>query len=478
MKTLVIGMLFALVALSVQPAFAQATNPALTDPAIAALVRQLLEATDPTGFANIANQLRDRLFPTIEDPPTNAFEPLVGPDIETDLETRIGPGAETGDTIITAIEETATKYSVDGTSAVAFVKKYFQDAGMITRDTIQPSRIAMLLKELHAKGHLLATLAAWRGVSDGTLKPDGNGMTPDGTTMPNVSTVAYIDELRMMNDFDMVVMDASDDEDDYATSMLFSTATPGKALHGTDIYAHTSGVRGEYAGKKAYLSGQVDFHWAEWGVWGVLKEGRIGGTNVMSKSFGGGVEYKDPPMGRPGGSAVWTGTFVGHHQEPWDSNAGAPPTPASMAQDIAKGDIVDGRVRLDVDFSFLNGAGNIMEATFDKFYSQGAAAAGGATRTANSSITITGIPIDRSGSFDHTVMDPGAYLAPADRALAMQTGSMVKGQFVGMDGMGAIGVMRLVSEGDGTSIAADHSDGLTAANAGEFHIIGAFGAGR
>ena len=481
MKMLVIGMLSALVVLSVQPAFAQKTYPT----EILELVRQLLEATDPTDFANIASQLRDKLFPPaqlpiVTPPPTHPYEVLAGPDIATDLEKRIGPGAETGDTIITAIEETATKYSVDGASAVAFVKKYFQDAGMITRDTIQPSRIAMLLKELHAGGHLMATRVAYLGVSTGALKPDGNGMggkTPIVTPMSNVSTVAYIDDLRVMTDFDMVVMGASNNEADYATSMLLSTAKPGKALHGTDIYTHTSQVTGEYAGKPVLYAGQVDLHWAEWGVWGVLKEGLIGGTNVTSKSFGGGVEYKDPLIGLPGGTATWTGTFVGHHQEPWDSNASAAPTSASMAQDIAKGDMVDGRVRLDVDYSY-KGVGNMMEATFDKFYSQGAAATGGASRTANSSITITDIPIGRSGSFDHTVADPGAYLTPADQALAVQTGSMVKGQFVGMDGMGAIGVMRLVSEGDGTSSAADHSDGLTAANAGEFHIIGAFGAGR
>jgi hypothetical protein len=322
---------------------------------------------------------------------------------------------------------------------------------------------------MSAAVHVATLASGTTPTPPGTTPP---GTTPPGTTPPgttdDVSMVAYIDALRMMDDFEMFVMgeDTSDDAEDYDTSMLTSTADPEDASYGDDIYTHMSAATGEFGGKDAANAGIVDIHWAEWGVWGVLKEGTIGGSDVMTKAFAGGVEA-DAPMGSKGGSAVWTGTFVGHHQVAWTSS--------TASNSIAMGDLVDGRAQLTVSFTD-KGLGNTMDAKFDKFYSQGAP--NGATRTSDESIAITGIEINKNGSFDHAVAAPADFDTDAEKAQAMAVGSMVEGQFVGMDGMGAIGAMTLINEGDGSSAADLGTDNAEIDAAGEFVIIGSFGAGR
>jgi hypothetical protein len=315
---------------------------------------------------------------------------------------------------------------------------------------------------MSAAVHVATLASGTTPTPPGTTPP---GTTPPGTTPPgttdDVSMVAYIDALRMMDDFEMFVMgeDTSDDAEDYDTSMLTSTADPEDASYGDDIYTHKSAVTGEFGGKAATNAGIVDIHWAEWGVWGVLKEGTIGGTDVMTKAFSGGVEA-DAPMGSKSGSAVWTGTFVGHHQMMWDANGNASDTTASMAQNIAMGDTVDGRVQLTVSFTD-KGVGDTMNAAFDKFDVQGDTT--DAMRD-EGSITISGISIGKSGDFEHTV--------PV--AIAANQGSMVEGQFVGTDGMGAVGAAVLYNGGTD----ANDEFAVSADDPGEFHIIGSFGAGR
>ena len=322
----------------------------------------------------------------------------------------------------------------------------------------------------------------------GGTAPTMPGTDPTDPTDPGdvgVAMVAYLDKLAAMVDFEMVVTgniagtnpnltshEASDDEDDYATSMLTSTAKPGKGVYGSGIYTHTSDVTGEYAGKAAANAGQATFHWAEWGVWGVLKEGSIGGGSIITKAFSGGVEARQP-MGTKGGSAIWTGTFVGMRQGPrWDSNGeNTADSKASLAKDFNPGDTVTGRVELDVDFSAAKGEGDLMTATFDKFDVRGPVAGGAATV---GSIEIADIPIKGNGSFTKTGGTAGHELRTA-----------VTGQFVGMDGKGAIGTMSLINgansvrsldvANDGT-VSGTISDGFD--GPGEFYIIGSFGAGR
>ena len=457
-----------------------------------------LHAMDPDPLAATADSVAAALKgdegsgPPVADVVSTAWEEIAGKAIEDDLAARLaGAGPVSHTTLVMAITATANKYGV-AEADLAATLKVLEDINP-THESIRRVAVNNFLDYVHDNGHLAATresvteyfamVSDTSDTSGGSM--DGDGDDTDTDTMPDMTKVSYIDDIRMMDDFEMFVMGtgASDDEDDYDTSMLTSTADPDDASYGDDIYTHMSPVTGEFGGKAAANAGIVDIHWAEWGVWGVLREGTIGGTDVMTKAFSGGVEA-DAPMGSKSGSAVWTGTFVGQHQKAWDANGGTADTQATELQNIAKGDTVSGRAQLTVSFTD-KGVGNTMDATFDKFYSQGDNSAAPFTRATDSSIMIDGIAIGKSGDFNHTVEDPGAYGTTAQQAQAMAAGSMVEGQFVGMDGMGAIGAMTLIKEGAGTAVAAPGTPAAVAANnytgidgSGEFVIIGSFGAGR
>ena len=445
-----------------------------------------LHAMDPDPLAATADSVAAALKgdegsgPPVADVVSTAWEEIAGKAIEDDLAARLaGAGPVSHTTLVMAITATANKYGVAEADLDATLK-VLEDINP-THESIRRVAVNNFLDYVHDNGHLAATresvteyFAMVSGTSD-TSDDSMDGDDDDTDTMPDMTKAAYIDTLLGM-DIDILTRGtgASDDEDDYATSMMLSTADPTKAGYGTGIYSHMSDVTGEFGGKSAANPGSANLDYAEWGFWGVVKEAPFGGgpTSVMTKAFAGGVEA-DAPMGTAEGSAVWTGTFVGHHQVAWDSNDAtigtinaADDTDASKALNIAKGSVVDGRVRLDVNFSD-KGVGDTMSATFDKFYSQGAAGATAtpAPRTTDSSITIGGISVNKNGSFNGEI----AATTGDDLNLA----SMVEGQFVGMDGMGAIGTMVLINEAGGD---ADPTDGLAAA--GDFHIIGAFGAGR
>ena len=413
---------------------------------------------------------------------TLVWQAIAGPDIRADIKAGFGStGPRTVAQLNTAISATAKKYGVSDTAALAYLNTTHTVTDSLHRDEV--NALALTIGDmLAALANRASVVAVLSGTAPSTPGTPGTPGTPPGDV--GVAMVAYLDKLAAMVDFEMVVTgniagtnpnltshEASDDEDDYATSMLTSTAKPGKGVYGSGIYTHTSDVTGEYAGKAAANAGQATFHWAEWGVWGVLKEGSIGGDSIITKAFSGGVEARQP-MGTKGGSAIWTGTFVGMRQGPrWDSNGDTADTKASLAKDFNTGDTVTGRVELDVDFSTAKGEGDLMTATFDKFDVRGPATGGAATV---GSIEIADIPIKGNGSFTKTGGTAGHELRTA-----------VTGQFVGMDGKGAIGTMSLIN-GENSARSLDVGDAAVVSSVittgfdgpGEFYIIGSFGAGR
>jgi hypothetical protein len=261
--------------------------------------------------------------------------------------------------------------------------------------------------------------------------------------MSDMSMVSYVDMLLGMDDVEILTTgdDTGDDAEDYTTSMLISTADSTEASYGTGIYSHSSAATGEYAGKDADSNAVVDLDWSNYGVWGSVKEAAFGAEDITYRSFAGGVEA-DAPTGPAEGSAVWTGTFVGHHNTANDSFTD------NDADDVTAGAAVSGRVQLDVDFS-AKGAGETLSAKFDKFGD-------------DYSNTIPDVSISKNGSFEGS-MDTGD-----------TEGSMVEGQFVGTDSMGVLGVMTI---DNGATVAGDGT--ITGVNAaGNYYITGAFGAGR
>jgi hypothetical protein len=298
----------------------------------------------------------------------------------------------------------------------------------------------------------LATATGWaRPTQDAAvmviaaMAGDGDGVGPtDPTdpTMSDMSMVSYVDMLLGMDDVEILTTgdDTGDDAEDYTTSMLISTADSTEASYGTGIYSHSSAATGEYAGKDADSNAVVDLDWSNYGVWGAVKEAAFGSEAITYRSFAGGVEA-DAPTGPTEGSAVWTGTFVGHHNV-------ANEIPDGTDDDIMAGDAVSGRARLDVEFS-AKGVGTTLDATFDKF---------GDDRMH----VIPGVEVRNNGSFSRELTTADANDAEQDIS-ADNVGSMIDGQFVGTDSAGSIGTMTLTNSGSGEAA---------------YTITGAFGAGR
>jgi hypothetical protein len=280
-------------------------------------------------------------------------------------------------------------------------------------------------------------IAAMAGDGDGVGPTDPTD--PTDPTMSDMSMVSYVDMLLGMDDVEILTTgdDTGDDAEDYTTSMLISTADSTEASYGTGIYSHSSAATGEYAGKDADSNAVVDLDWSNYGVWGSVKEAAFGAEDITYRSFAGGVEA-DAPTGPAEGSAVWTGTFVGHHNV---ANANFD----ADADDFVAGAAVSGRARLDVDFS-EKGAGETLTATFDKFGD-------------DLDHEIAGVSVSKNGSFAGT----------ATHTAGGSGESMVDGQFVGADGAGAVGVMTLLRGLE--------AGGTTGAET-DYHITGAFGAGR
>jgi hypothetical protein len=277
-------------------------------------------------------------------------------------------------------------------------------------------------------------IAAMAGDGDGVGPTD-----PTDPTMSDMSMVSYVDMLLGMDDVEILTTgdDTGDDAEDYTTSMLISTADSTEASYGTGIYSHSSAATGEYAGKDADSNAVVDLDWSNYGVWGAVKEAAFGSEAITYRSFAGGVEA-DAPTGPTEGSAVWTGTFVGHHNV-------ANEIPDGTDDDIMAGDAVSGRARLDVEFS-AKGVGTTLDATFDKFGD-------------DLMHEIAEVPIKKNGSFEGTAEHTSG-----------DGDSMVEGQFAGADGAGAVGVMTLIR---GLADADANASAVT-----DYYITGAFGAGR
>ena len=322
--------------------------------------------------------------------------------------------------------------------------------------------------------------------------------TTTTTTTGDMTKVAYIDDIIDM-DVDVLTMESglevSDNENDYATSGLLGTVTPSDAKYGDNIREFSALISEDgFAG--------ADMDARVYGAWGKYNTfGSIADLTGMGKtaSYSIGVEA-DAPTGDKDGSAVWRGTFIGHHNKSVmhgmdDSEDDIPSTDLA---DVMMGDMVSGRVELDVTFS-ATGVADTMEATFDKFSTEA---------LENVSHMIAGIPVRGGGSFEGMGMkaldelgdDEGVYYVQkpgtdGDTAgdfmlVENNMNSSIEGQFYGPDGMEAGGVMKLVN-GFADNMAAimssastadeDAVDALTASPSDaaalpmSYYITGAFG---
>ncbi|MDE0207056.1 MAG: hypothetical protein OXP66_13650 [Candidatus Tectomicrobia bacterium] len=397
------------------------------------------------------------------------YEAVAGTAIAADLQTRINAiptqlgGSVPASSVRAAIRATADHFGLAtgaDDAAVALLNRLSPVADL------ESAAVAAFLTALHTENYLPATRTSVMvalmgpagpqgpagpagpagpqgppGMADGDGDGDGNG---NGNGMIDVSMVAYIDELLAMDDVDILTMGSdADDAEDYDTSLLLSDDDPTMARFGDGIYSHTSVVIGEFAGKEDDHAGSAFLNWAEWGVWGSVKSSALGSDELTLAAFGGGVEYDDYPMGSAKGSAVWTGTFVGHHKVTVDDDA------TTVADtDIMKGDTVNGRVELDVTFND-DREGTMLTATFDRL-------SGNLMEEEFANVTVNG-----SGIFEMEAGTPG-------------TDPALNGQFVGTDGVGAVGTATLVN---GVVIGDDGAiSGVT--TVGNYYIEGAFGASR
>ena len=292
------------------------------------------------------------------------------------------------------------------------------------------------------------------------LAADGTSlvaMPGEDTMTSDVSKAAYIDTLLAMDDFMMVTMGgASSKVADYATSKLTSAKAPAKATVGDGIYTYSPKGSDEFGGadEDATII-DVALNYAEWGIWGVIDEQTVDGNAVTHafKSFGGGVEA-DSPTGGLGGSAIWSGSFLGSHSVVGDRGTN---------EDIAVGSKVSGTVDLTVRFDTEDGLADKLRAMFE--WMEGTTeithSIGGATGTGTIDV--------RRGSFADTELG-GSSVAGDNTGLAE---SSIEGQFVGSGGEGVVGVVSLSHL---HTLAVTGTPASTAE--GGYHITGAFGGSR
>lgn len=433
----------------------------------------------------------------------DVMEAIAGMAIAEDLKMRVGAGPKTVTDLRVAINATAAKYGADAVSALAYLAATFT-----VPEQIQADQVAAFLANLHAMNHLAATSKSAAVVVAALVTPSttptpgpGPGPGPQPTpTDPDMAMVSYIDHILTM-DVDVLTMEngieISDNEDDYATSGLLGQSKPAAAKYGDNMRTFTAlATKDGFA--EVGMNAEVYGAWGKYHSFGSIAD--LTGAG-MTASYSLGVEA-DAPTGSAGGSAVWRGTFLGHHKKNivHGENDGSPEAMAATNDpaDIEMGDMVSGRVELDVTFSDPGGVANTMTATFDKFSTKA---------LEDAEHEITGIPVRGGGSFEaeamKSVVQVGDTAPTADDAgdaanywnpdletpaaataltdMPMNMNSSIEGQFYGTDGMEAGGVIKLVNgfSPKGNIIPYDAA-GSPAADSDQlpmsYYITGAFGA--
>ena len=428
----------------------------------------------------------------------SVYEALAGPAIQEYFEGMLTPSM-TRPQVVAAIAATAEHFGLDNAQVDAAVMYAFPlEHVNLLEDWVKVAFMAM-----REAGLLPATRASVivaindeaPGTTTTVMNGDDDDVPPgdddDRPTGPAMTEVEYIDAIIDM-DVDVLTMEngleISDNENDYATSGLLGEVKPSAAKYGDNI-RQFSALISKDGFAEVSMNAEVYGAWGKYNSFGSIAD-LTGLGNTASYSFG--VEA-DAPTGNKGGSAVWRGTFLGHHNKSVTHDE-ADTTPATTGDmpDVMKGAMVSGRVELDVTFSDTRVA-DTMEATFDKFDTK-------ALESVSHMITVD--DIRGGGSFEamemkalHDDANTGRFatLTPAvgDTAAAFTPGteddpimnmeSSIEGQFYGPDGMEAGGVMKLVN-----GFAPDGKAILDAGDAGtagvdtdplseSYYITGAFG---